>query len=56
MMNEDCPILQEVNMIKGKYLFSAMIRRDVSTRFGPGNKVGYFHPSPRVGLFQMKFF
>jgi hypothetical protein len=56
MMNEDCPILQEVNMIKGKYLFSAMIRRDASTRFGPGNKVGYFHPSPRVGLFQMKFF
>ncbi|KFF05971.1 SusC/RagA family TonB-linked outer membrane protein [Flavobacterium reichenbachii] len=27
---------------KGKYLFSAMIRRDSSTRFGPGNKVGYF--------------
>ena len=27
---------------KGKYLFSAMIRRDASTKFGPGNKVGYF--------------
>jgi len=27
---------------KGKYLFSAMIRRDSSTKFGPGNKVGYF--------------
>jgi TonB-linked SusC/RagA family outer membrane protein len=27
---------------KGKYLLSAMIRRDASTKFGPGNKVGYF--------------
>lgn len=27
---------------KGKYLFSAMIRRDLSTRFGPGNQVGIF--------------
>jgi TonB-dependent starch-binding outer membrane protein SusC len=27
---------------KGKYLFSAILRRDSSTRFGPGNKVGYF--------------
>jgi TonB-linked SusC/RagA family outer membrane protein len=27
---------------KGKYLFSAMIRRDASTKFGPGNKTGYF--------------
>lgn len=27
---------------KGKYLLSAMIRRDSSTKFGPGNKVGYF--------------
>jgi TonB-linked SusC/RagA family outer membrane protein len=27
---------------KGKYLFSAMIRRDASTKFGPGNKIGYF--------------
>jgi TonB-linked SusC/RagA family outer membrane protein len=26
----------------GKYLLSAMIRRDSSTKFGPGNKVGYF--------------
>jgi hypothetical protein len=33
---------------KGKYLFSAMIRRDASTRFGPGNKVGYF-PSFTAG-------
>ena len=27
---------------KGKYLLSAMIRRDSSTKFGPGNKVAYF--------------
>ncbi|WP_337964918.1 TonB-dependent receptor [uncultured Flavobacterium sp.] len=27
---------------KGKYLLSAMIRRDASTKFGPDNKVGYF--------------
>lgn len=27
---------------KGKYLLSAIIRRDASTRFGPTNKVGYF--------------
>ncbi|MFG4001807.1 SusC/RagA family TonB-linked outer membrane protein [Flavobacterium aquidurense] len=27
---------------KGKYLFSAMIRRDSSTKFGPGNKVANF--------------
>ncbi|MEJ2112528.1 MAG: TonB-dependent receptor [Flavobacteriaceae bacterium] len=33
---------------KGKYLFSAVIRRDGSTRFGPGNKFGYF-PSGSVG-------
>ena len=33
---------------KGKYLFSAMIRRDASTKFGPGNKVGYF-PSFTTG-------
>jgi TonB-linked SusC/RagA family outer membrane protein len=33
---------------KGKYLFSAMIRRDSSTKFGPGNKVGYF-PSFTAG-------
>jgi hypothetical protein len=37
-------------MIIKEYLFSAMIRRDASTRFGPGNKVVIFHPSPRVGL------
>lgn len=33
---------------KGKYLLSAVIRRDGSTRFGPGNKFGYF-PSGSVG-------
>ena len=33
---------------KGKYLLSAMIRRDASTKFGPGNKVGYF-PSFTAG-------
>lgn len=33
---------------KGKYLFSAVVRRDGSTRFGPGNKFGYF-PSGSVG-------
>ncbi len=32
----------------GKYLFSAIIRRDASTKFGPGNKVGYF-PSFTAG-------
>jgi TonB-dependent starch-binding outer membrane protein SusC len=33
---------------KGKYLLSGMYRRDSSTRFGPGNKVGYF-PSVTAG-------
>ena len=33
---------------KGKYLFSGVIRRDGSTRFGPENKFGYF-PSGSVG-------
>lgn len=33
---------------KGKYLLSAMLRRDSSTKFGPGNKVGYF-PSFTAG-------
>ncbi|WP_366184082.1 TonB-dependent receptor [Flavobacterium ovatum] len=33
---------------KGKYLLSAMMRRDASTKFGPGNKVGYF-PSLTAG-------
>jgi TonB-linked SusC/RagA family outer membrane protein len=33
---------------KGKYLLSAMLRRDASTKFGPGNKVGYF-PSFTAG-------
>lgn len=33
---------------KGKYLLSGMFRRDSSTRFGPGNKVGYF-PSVTAG-------
>ncbi|MEO8532964.1 MAG: TonB-dependent receptor [Flavobacterium sp.] len=27
---------------KGKYLLSGMIRRDASTKFGPGNKIAYF--------------
>jgi len=27
---------------KGKYLLSAMLRRDASTKFGPTNRVGYF--------------
>jgi len=27
---------------KGKYLFSGMIRRDASTKFGPSNRVAYF--------------
>lgn len=31
-----------------KYLFSAMLRRDASTRFGPDNRVGYF-PSVSAG-------
>jgi TonB-linked SusC/RagA family outer membrane protein len=33
---------------KGKYLLSAVVRRDGSTRFGPGNKFGYF-PSGSIG-------
>jgi TonB-linked SusC/RagA family outer membrane protein len=33
---------------KGKYLLSGMYRRDASTKFGPGNKVGYF-PSVTAG-------
>jgi len=33
---------------KGKYLFSAVVRRDGSTRFAPGNKFGYF-PSGSIG-------
>ncbi len=33
---------------KGKYLFSAMLRRDVSLRFGPDNRVAYF-PSFTAG-------
>ena len=33
---------------KGKYLLSAVIRRDGSTRFAPGNKFGYF-PSGSIG-------
>lgn len=32
----------------GKYLFSAIIRRDASTKFGPDNRVGYF-PSFTAG-------
>jgi len=33
---------------KGKYLLSGMYRRDGSTKFGPGNKFGYF-PSVTAG-------
>ncbi|WP_033957922.1 SusC/RagA family TonB-linked outer membrane protein [Psychroserpens jangbogonensis] len=33
---------------KGKYLLSAMLRRDLSTRFGPENRVAYF-PSMTAG-------
>ena len=33
---------------KGKYLFSAVLRRDGSTRFGPDNRFGYF-PSFSAG-------
>ncbi|MEM6516862.1 MAG: TonB-dependent receptor [Bacteroidota bacterium] len=33
---------------KGKYLFSAMLRRDSSTKFGPERRVGYF-PSVTAG-------
>jgi len=33
---------------KGKYLLSAVVRRDGSTRFGPGNKFGIF-PSGSIG-------
>jgi len=32
----------------GKYLLSAMLRRDASTKFGPENRVGYF-PSVTAG-------
>ena len=31
-----------------KYLFSALLRRDASTRFGPANRIGYF-PSISAG-------
>ena len=33
---------------KGKYLFSAVVRRDGSTKFGPENQFGYF-PSGSLG-------
>jgi TonB-dependent starch-binding outer membrane protein SusC len=33
---------------RGKYLLSAMLRRDASTKFGPDNSVGYF-PSATFG-------
>lgn len=33
---------------QGKYLFSAMLRRDSSTKFGPDNRVAYF-PSVTAG-------
>lgn len=49
-------ILHKVNSLFGrvnynfdeKYLFTAIIRRDGSSRFGPNNKFGYF-PSASVG-------
>ncbi|GGD95398.1 SusC/RagA family TonB-linked outer membrane protein [Planktosalinus lacus] len=34
--------------LDNRYLFSAMLRRDASTRFGPNNRVGYF-PSVTAG-------
>lgn len=34
---------------KGKYLLSAMLRRDMSTRFGPSNRVAYFPLLQPVG-------
>tara|TARA_B100000780_G_scaffold84573_1_gene57889 strand:+ start:6489 stop:9668 length:3180 start_codon:yes stop_codon:yes gene_type:complete len=37
----------------GKYLFSAMVRRDASTRFGPNNRTGYF-PSVSAGWIPSK--
>jgi TonB-linked SusC/RagA family outer membrane protein len=33
---------------KGKYLLSAMLRRDSSTKFGPNNRIGFF-PSMTAG-------
>ncbi|NBC06336.1 MAG: SusC/RagA family TonB-linked outer membrane protein, partial [Bacteroidetes bacterium] len=36
------------NAINDKYLLSAMLRRDASTKFGPENRVGYF-PSFTAG-------
>lgn len=33
---------------KGKYLLSAVVRRDGSTKFGPNNRFGYF-PSASIG-------
>lgn len=33
---------------KGKYLFSGVLRRDGSTKFGPNNRFGYF-PSGSIG-------
>jgi TonB-dependent starch-binding outer membrane protein SusC len=33
---------------KGRYLLSAMLRRDSSTKFGPNNRIGYF-PSMTLG-------
>jgi hypothetical protein len=47
MTREGFRTLVECNMIIGKYLLSAMLRRDSSTKFGPG-KVGYF-PSFTAG-------
>ncbi|TVZ57218.1 TonB-linked SusC/RagA family outer membrane protein [Lutibacter sp. Hel_I_33_5] len=38
---------------EGKYLLSAMVRRDASTYFGPNNRVGYF-PSVSLGWIASK--
>lgn len=43
-------VFARVNMIyAGTYLFSATMRREGSTRFGEGNKVGYF-PAVSAGI------
>ena len=34
--------------LKGRYMFSAILRRDGSTNFGPNNRIGYF-PSVSAG-------
>ena len=41
---------------KYKYIFSAIVRRDGSSKFGPNNRFGYFPHFRVLGLFQMKVF